>query len=91
MAEQYQPPHPGRPVREAMEALGLSINAFARELRVSPATAHRLVTEKAALSPEMAVRLSAVVGHSPNYWLQYQVDYDLWNALERVDVSAFAR
>ena len=31
-----------------MEGLGLSINAFARELDVTPATVHRVVTEKAA-------------------------------------------
>ena len=70
-----------------MEGLGLSINAFARELDVSSATAHRLVTEKAAISPAMAVRLSMTVGHSAEHWLGYQVDYDLYLARKQLDVS----
>ena len=70
-----------------MEDLGLSINAFARELDVSSATAHRLVTEKAAISPEMAIRLSVTVGHTAHHWLGYQVDYDLYLARKQLDVS----
>ncbi|MBS7327261.1 MAG: HigA family addiction module antidote protein [Oxalobacter sp.] len=81
------PPHPGSLVRAVVEGLGLSINAFARKLNVAPSTVHRIVTERAAISPEMAVRLSVTVGDSADSWMQHQVDYDLWNARKRVDVS----
>ena len=70
-----------------MEGLGLSINAFARELDVTPATVHRVVTEKSAISPEMAIRLSMTVGHTAHHWLGYQVDYDLYLARKQLDVS----
>lgn len=85
--EESRPPHPGQYVRKAMEDLGLSINAFARELDVSAATVHRVVTEKSAISPEMAIRLSMTVGHTAHHWLGYQVDYDLYLARKHLDVN----
>ena len=85
MAEIFNPPHPGGLVKEAMEDLGLSINAFAKKLKVSPATIQRIVTEKSAISPEMALRLSATIGSSARLWLQLQADYDLWHVRERIE------
>ena len=87
MQEMQKPPHPGSLVKAVMEELGLSINAFARKLNVAPSTVHRIVTENAAISPEMAVRLSVTLGDSADSWMQHQVDYDLWHARKRVDVS----
>ena len=78
MAELYHPPHPGSLVKAEMEGLGLSINAFARKLDVSPATIHRIVTGKCAISPEMAIRLSMTIGQSARLWMQRQAEYDLW-------------
>lgn len=83
MTELLIPPHPGSLVKEAMEGLGLSINAFARKLDVSPATIHRIVTEKSAISPEMAIRLSMTVGQSARLWMQRQAEYDLWHVRKR--------
>ncbi len=82
-----KPPHPDSHVKQVMDDLGLSINAFARKLDVASATIHRVVTEKSAISPEMAIRLSATVGHTAKYWLQFQTDYDLYYASKRVDTS----
>ncbi len=61
-----KPPHPGSHVKHAINGLGLSLNAFARKLKVFPATIHRIVTEKVALSPEMAsgCRQLSVIPHS---------------------------
>ncbi len=87
MTEMFNPPHPGGLVKEAMEDLGLSINAFARKLKVSPATIQRIVAGKSAISPEMALRLSATIGSSARLWLQLQADYDLWYVRDRVDAS----
>ena len=87
ITEQHLPPHPGSLVRAAMEDLGLSINAFARKLGVSPATIHRIVTEKSNISPEMAIRLSMTVRQSALFWMQCQAQYDLYIAKNRVDFS----
>ena len=39
-----------------------------------------LLNERAALSPEMALRLSALFGNSPEFWLNLQRAVDLWDA-----------
>ena len=89
--EPKQPPHPGIFVKAAMDDLGLSINAFARKLDVSPATVQRLVVGKANLSPEMAVRLSMTIGEAAQLWMLRQAEYDLHIARNHVDVSQLER
>jgi addiction module HigA family antidote len=46
---------------------------------VSRVTFSRVLNGKAAVSPEMAVRLAAAFGtSSPEVWLRMQAQYDLW-------------
>ncbi len=88
MSAMFNPPHPGAIIRESMESLNLSINGFAKALKVSPATVQRLVTGKSSVSPEMAVRLEAVIGSTASMWLRLQSSYDLWNVRKNMDVSS---
>ncbi|EOC1333454.1 HigA family addiction module antidote protein [Cronobacter turicensis] len=91
MATMFNPPHPGRLVQESMEALGLSARALAKALDVAPSTVQRLLVGKSDVSPEMALRLSAVLGNSPHVWLGLQNEYDLWQARQSVDFSHLQR
>ncbi len=87
MSAMFNPPHPGAIVKESMESLELSINGFAKALKVSPSTVQRLVNGKSSVSPEMALRLEAVIGSTASMWLRLQSSYDLWNVRKNVDVS----
>lgn len=87
MSAMFNPPHPGVIVKESMESLELSINGFAKALKVSPSTVQRLVNGKSSVSPEMALRLEAVIGSTASMWLRLQSSYDLWNERKNVDVS----
>ncbi|EPT7030479.1 HigA family addiction module antitoxin [Cronobacter malonaticus] len=91
MATMFNPPHPGRLVQESMEALGLSARALAKALDVAPSTVQRLLVGKSDVSPEMALRLSAVLGSSPYVWLGMQNEYDLFQARQSVDFSHLQR
>jgi addiction module HigA family antidote len=72
------PPHPGGFVlRQCIEPLGLSITEAAAALGVTRTTLSELVNEKRGISPEMAVRLSAVFGGSAETWLVQQLQWDL--------------
>jgi addiction module HigA family antidote len=52
------PTHPGAILREdVLPALGLSVSEAARQLGVTRQTLHRIMAEKASITPEMAVRL----------------------------------
>ncbi|RAX00357.1 MULTISPECIES: HigA family addiction module antitoxin [unclassified Photorhabdus] len=80
MAMMYNPPHPGILVKEAMETLNLSVRGLAKTLGVTPSTVQRLVVGKSDVSPEMALKLSVVIGSSLQVWMGMQIDYDLWQA-----------
>lgn len=89
--EMYNPPHPGELVKDALDELKLSVRGLAKALDVAPSTVQRLVVCKSDVSPEMAIRLSAVIGSSAQFWLNLQYTYDLWQAKQHVDVSHLHR
>jgi len=84
----HDPPHPGAFIRrQCLEPLGLTVTEAARGLSVSRNTLSMLLNGRLGISPEMAIRLSQAFGGSPESWLQQQMHYDLWRALEgREDV-----
>ncbi len=82
----FNPPHPGEVIRElCVEPLGLTVTKAAEGLGVTRKTLSALLNGKAGIFPEMAIRLSKVFGGSPDSWLIQQVQYDLWQALQRID------
>jgi len=84
MATMKNPPHPGRIVRqECIEPLGLTITAAANHLGVTRQALNNLVNGKAGVSAEMAIRLAAAFGSSPEVWLGLQLEYDLAQATKR--------
>jgi addiction module HigA family antidote len=79
------PTHPGEILREdVLPHLNLSVSAAARQLRVTRQTLHRILAGRAAVTPEMAVRLGKFCGNGPGLWLRLQQAYDLWHAQRRL-------
>jgi addiction module HigA family antidote len=75
------PPHPGLSVRhDCIESLGLTITEAARVLGVTRQALNNLVNCKAAISPEMAIRLDKAFGGGADTWLRLQAAYDLAQA-----------
>lgn len=75
----YNPPHPGEILHDLwLEPLELSITRAAEALGVSRKTLSEIVNGRAAISPEMAVRLEMAFGKSAESWLAHQAAYDLW-------------
>ncbi|MCU7879233.1 MAG: HigA family addiction module antidote protein [Candidatus Thiodiazotropha sp. (ex Lucinoma aequizonata)] len=85
----HNPPHPGELInRTYIEPFDdISVASVARELGVAKSTFSRLVNGKADISPEMAVRLSAVLGRAAESWLALQDHCDLWEARQAVDTD----
>ncbi len=82
------PTHPGEILREdVLPALGLTVTAFANRIGVSRQTAHAVLAEKTALTPEMAVRVGKLCGNGPGVWVRMQAALDIWRAERTVDVS----
>ena len=71
------PSHPGDFIRtEIVEELGLSVTAAADILGVRRATLSDLLNGKAALSPEMALRVEMAFGVGMDMLLRMQAWYD---------------
>lgn len=74
----HNPPHPGEVIREYLG--DISVSTAAEHLGVGRVTLSRVLNGKAAVSPEMAVRLAGAFGtSSPEVWLGMQAQYDLWH------------
>jgi len=72
------PPHPGDLIRtEIIEALGLNVSKAAEILKVRRATLSDLLRGKAALTPEMALRIEKAFGPDMNHLLCMQLAYDV--------------
>jgi addiction module HigA family antidote len=88
--QQHNPPHPGALIlRTYIEPFNeITANKVADELGVARSTFNRLINGKAGLSPEMAVRLSKVLGGTAESWLTLQESFDLSKARQNVDIKA---
>ena len=91
--QQYNPPHPGELIQrtyiEPFEEI--TSNRVADKLGVARSTFSRLLRGESGISPEMAVRLSEVLGGSAESWLALQKSFDLYKARQVVDTSALKR
>ena len=80
----HNPPHPGEVLQDTVLSEGrISVTEFAERLGVSRVTLSRVVNARAAVSADMALRLAAALGGSPESWLQMQAAYDLWHAAKQ--------
>jgi addiction module HigA family antidote len=80
------PSHPGLSVRhDCLEPLGISVTEGAKILGVTRQTLNNLVNCKAAISPEMAIRLDKAFGGGAETWLRLQAAYDLAQAVKHAD------
>ena len=70
--------------------MALTVTEAANQLGVSRAALSRVLNEKAAISPEMALRIEAWLGVErggrADLWLQMQAKYDMWKAREKVKI-----
>lgn len=79
------PVHPGAIVKGSLAELRLSVTDAAKVLGVTRPTVSKLVNGRAAISPEMAIRLSKAFGSTPEFWLRLQLNYDLAQVAAKAD------
>lgn len=81
MTRMHNPPHPGEVLRDGVFTdTGITVTEFAERLGITRVMLSRVLNGKAGISADMAMRLSAALGTSPESWLHMQANYDLWQA-----------
>jgi len=80
------PTHPGGILkRHYMEPLSLTVSEVAVILGVTRKTLSKIVNERGAVTPDMALRLSKAFQTTPELWLNLQRNCDLWQASHKSD------
>lgn len=77
MTNKMRPIHPGEILKDELDELDLSANAFAKELAVPVNRITSILNGKRAITADTALRLSLFFGTSPEFWLNLQTAYDL--------------
>lgn len=76
-----RPTHPGNILKEDyLLPLSITIKDMAIKLGVSRKTLSKIINERGAITPDMALRLSRAFGTTPDLWLNLQQNFDLWSA-----------
>jgi addiction module HigA family antidote len=75
----FAPAHPGEVLREdVLPALGMPKAAFAEHIGVSRNTLYKLLNEEQPVTLAIAIRLGQALGNGPRFWLNLQMQHDLW-------------
>ena len=76
--EKIKPIHAGEILlEEFMQPYGLSQNALAKALHVTPRRINEIVNQKRAITADTALRLAKFFGNSAEFWMALQNRYDL--------------
>lgn len=72
-------------LEEFMQPLGLSQNALAKALHVTPRRINEIVNGKRSITADTALRLAKFFGNSAEFWMNLQNRYDLETARELLE------
>lgn len=79
--EMFNPPHPGRVLKDVLPEIPMTISEFAAHIGVSRVTLSRVINGRAGITPEMSIRLSQAFGQpSSDIWFRMQAKHDFWHA-----------
>ena len=74
------PIHPGAFLKEILDELGISQNAFSRAIGVSPMRVSHVIKGTRPITAELALLFGKAFGQTPTYWMNLQTSYDLKTA-----------
>jgi len=85
MTKKLEPVHPGEILlEEFLGPMGLSQNALARGIGVSPRRINEIVHGARRLTADTALRLGRFFNMSAEFWLGLQMDYELDTESDRL-------
>ena len=82
----HNPAHPGEILKElVLQPLKLSVTQAASHLGISRKTLSKILNQRGAITPEMALRLEMTFG-KPNaaHWLRLQNAFDIWQTRQNI-------
>ena len=82
------PVHPGEILlEEFMKPYSMTQTEIAQRIGVSRKYISEIINGRKGISTDMALRLSRLFGTSPELWLNGQIAWDVWHAMQGETVS----
>lgn len=72
-----RPIHPGEVLKDELAEIGMTANAFARELHVPANRITAILNGNRSITADSALRIARFFGTTPEFWLNLQTAYDL--------------
>ncbi len=86
-----KPSHPGALIRNViLPETGLTISSLAERCGVARNTMSKIVNERGDVTEDLAIRLSRVLGSTPQFWIAMQTKLNLWK-LEQKNNRLYSR
>jgi addiction module HigA family antidote len=80
------PTHPGEILRlDVLPAMNVTQEKFGEMLGLSRQTVNHILAGRSPVSAETAVKLGALFGNAPQFWMNMQSAYDLWVAEQQME------
>ena len=78
MTQMFNPPHPGKVLREYLG--DIDVTTAAKRLHVSRTTLSRILNGATGISADMSLRLSDALGTHASFWYDLHAGYYMWRA-----------
>ncbi|HEY0654083.1 MAG TPA: HigA family addiction module antitoxin [Chryseosolibacter sp.] len=83
---QNNPPHPGKVLCEYyLKPLGMNITEASVRFLITRPNLSSIVNQKSGISAVMALKLAKAFKTTPQYWMNLQGNYDLWQATKTTE------
>ena len=69
--------HPGQLLRDELDARDMKQIDLAKELGIAKNVMSEIINGKRNLTPELAVRLEEALGIKAEFWMKYQMAYEI--------------
>lgn len=84
--KQHNPLHPGNFIKRVyIEAENLDPSVIAKKLQISADEFNHLMNGSLNVSPDLASKLSNVLGRTSESWLLMQRNFDVWNLKQNIE------
>lgn len=75
------PSHPGEILeRMFLKEMNITQTGLAKHIKCKPGKINEIVNGRRGITPEMSLLLADAFGNSPQFWLNLQLNHDLWHA-----------
>ena len=86
------PTHPGEMLlEEFLKPHGITQTDLAKRLGISFPRVNEIINGRRGVTPDTAIRLARLFGTTPEFWLNGQLEWDLWHAQRSISPEELER